>query len=156
MEPGLVGDCAEILEAAERRGVRVLLPSDHIAAPAIDQETNLSTVSADAFPKELSAFDIGPRTTQAFAAEAAASRTIFWNGPMGVFERPAFAEGTLALARAVAASSALSVIGGGDSVLAVHMAGVAHEISHISTGGGASLELLAGHTLPGLEVLTKS
>jgi phosphoglycerate kinase len=156
LEPDLVGDCTEILALARKRGVRVLLPEDHIAAPAIDREGDLTIVSAEAFPEALSAFDIGPRTVMAFAGVAASSRTIFWNGPMGVFERPAFAEGTLALARAVAASSALSVIGGGDSVSAVHMAGVAHEISHISTGGGASLELLAGHTLPGLEVLTKA
>ena len=156
MEQDLVGECTEILALARKRGVRVLLPEDHIAAPAIDQERDLSIVSAEAFPEALCAFDIGPRTVRAFAAVAASSKTIFWNGPMGVFERPAFAAGTLALARAVGASSALSVIGGGDSVLAVTMAGVAHEISHISTGGGASLELLAGHALPGLEVLTKA
>lgn len=156
MEPDLVGDCTEILALARERGVRVLLPEDHVAAPAIDWEGELSIVSAEDFPEALSAFDIGPRTIRSFAAVAASSETIFWNGPMGVFERPAFAAGTLALARAVGASPALSVIGGGDSVLAVTMAGVAHEISHISTGGGASLELLAGHALPGLEVLTKA
>jgi phosphoglycerate kinase len=156
LEPDLLGDCTEILALARKRGVRVLLPEDHVAAPAIDREGDLTIVSAEAFPEALSAFDIGPRTVRAFADVAASSRTIFWNGPMGVFERPAFAAGTLALARAVGASSALSVIGGGDSVLAVAMAGVAHEISHISTGGGASMELLAGHSLPGLEVLTKA
>jgi phosphoglycerate kinase len=156
MEPDLVGNCTEILALARERGVSVLLPEDHVAAPAIDREGDLSIVSAEAFPEALSAFDIGPRTVRSFAAVAASSKTIFWNGPMGVFERPAFAAGTLALARAVGASPALSVIGGGDSVLAVTMAGVANEISHISTGGGASLELLAGHALPGLEALTKA
>lgn len=155
MEPGLVASCAEMLEAARTRGVRMLLPTDHVAAPALDDEKNSRIVPADAFPENLSAFDIGPETTRVYSAVAAESRTIFWNGPMGVFERAAFAEGTLALARAVAASPALSVIGGGDSVSAVHKAGVAGQISHISTGGGASLELLAGRTLPGLEVLTK-
>jgi phosphoglycerate kinase len=156
MEPDLVGDCTEILALAEARGVRVLLPEDHIAAPAIDREGDLRIVSAKAFPEALAAFDIGPGTVRAFTAVAVSSKTIFWNGPMGVFERPAFAEGTLALARAVGASSALSVIGGGDSVSAVTLAGVAHQISHVSTGGGASLELLAGHALPGLEVLTRA
>jgi phosphoglycerate kinase len=156
MEPDLVEGCTEILALARERGVRVLLPEDHIAAPDFDREGELSILPAEAFPETLAAFDIGPGTARAFAAVAANSKTVFWNGPMGVFERPAFAAGTLALARAVGASPALSVIGGGDSVLAVTMAGVAHEISHISTGGGASLELLAGHVLPGLEVLTKA
>jgi len=155
MEPDLVTSCAEILEASRKSGVRVLLPTDHVAAPPIDEEQDIRIVAADAFPEGLSAFDIGPETTRAYSAVAAASKTIFWNGPMGVFEKAAFAEGTLALARAVAASPALSVIGGGDSVSAVYKAGVADQISHISTGGGASLELLAGRTLPGLEVLTK-
>lgn len=156
MEPDLITVCSEILEAARRSGVRVLLPTDHVAAPSIGDEKDTQIVAADAFPPDLAAFDIGPETTGAYAGVAAGSRTLFWNGPMGVFEKPAFAGGTLALARAVAASPALSVIGGGDSVAAVHKAGVAVRISHISTGGGASLELLAGRTLPGLEVLTKA
>jgi phosphoglycerate kinase len=99
--------------------------------------------------------DIGPATRAAYAAEIGRAKTIVWNGPMGVFEIDQFAEGTLAVARAVAASSAVSIVGGGDSVAAVHKAGVAEKISHISTGGGASLEFLSGLKLPGVEALTE-
>jgi phosphoglycerate kinase len=155
MEPGLVETCSALLRDAAGRGVSIMLPVDHRAAVSIDEERDVFTVSSDAFPAELCGFDIGPETGRLYAEVAARSRTLFWNGPMGVFERAPFAEGTLALARAVADSAAVSVIGGGDSVSAVHKAGVADRISHISTGGGASLELLAGETLPGLEVLTK-
>jgi phosphoglycerate kinase len=101
--------------------------------------------------------DIGPQTVKAFGAELARAKTIVWNGPMGVFEMPAFARGTLGVAEAVAAATAVgatSIVGGGDSVAAVHQAGVADKISHISTGGGASLEFLAGEKLPGVEALT--
>ena len=101
--------------------------------------------------------DIGPQTITNFSAEIARAKTIVWNGPMGVFEMPAFARGTLQMANAVAAATtagAVSIVGGGDSVAAVHQAGVAEKISHISTGGGASLEFLAGKKLPGVEVLT--
>ena len=155
LEPDLAGACAEILDLAASRRVEVMLPVDHRAAPSLEAGEAAVVVRADAFPPELAAFDIGPDTVRLYARQAAASRTIFWNGPMGVFERPAFSEGTLALARAVAKSSALSVIGGGDSVAAVTLAGVTDQISHISTGGGASLELLAGEELPGLQVITK-
>ena len=101
--------------------------------------------------------DIGPKTVAAFGAELSRAKTIVWNGPMGVFEMPAFAKGTLGVAQAVAkatAGGATSIVGGGDSVAAVHQAGVADKISHISTGGGASLEFLAGEKLPGVEALT--
>ena len=101
--------------------------------------------------------DIGPDTVRGFRAEIARAKTIVWNGPMGVFEMPAFAHGTLEMANAVAAATArgaISIVGGGDSVAAVHQAGVADKISHISTGGGASLEFLAGRKLPGVEALT--
>jgi phosphoglycerate kinase len=99
--------------------------------------------------------DIGPATIAAYAAEIAKAKTIVWNGPMGVFEIEQFARGTMEIARAVAASSAVSVVGGGDSVAAVHKAGVEAKISHISTGGGASLEFLSGLTLPGVAALTE-
>jgi phosphoglycerate kinase len=108
-------------------------------------------------PDDWMGLDIGPQTVAAFGAELSRAKTIVWNGPMGVFEMPAFAKGTLGVAEAVAAATdggATSIVGGGDSVAAVHQAGVADKISHISTGGGASLEFLAGERLPGVEALT--
>jgi len=154
-EPDLRDTCREILSQAWEKGVRFLLPSDHRAARSLEEGEAVSVIATDAFPEGLAGYDIGPETARVFSAEAARSRTIFWNGPMGVFEKPAFSEGTMALARAVAESGAVTIIGGGDSVAAVNQAGVADKISHISTGGGASLELLAGESLPGVEVLTK-
>ncbi len=157
LEPDLVSDCRDILETARERGVAVHLPTDHRAAASLDAAPDAVTVvGANHFPEDLSAFDIGPDTAHAFAEAARHSRTIFWNGPMGVFEKPPFDKGTLEVARAVAESDAVSVIGGGDSVSAVHAAGVADGISHISTGGGASLSLVAGDPMPGLEVLTRT
>jgi phosphoglycerate kinase len=154
VESELVDACRETLGLARTRGVRCLLPVDHRAALSME-DPEVQIVSATRFPTELAGFDIGPSTTDLFCGEAAGSRTIFWNGPMGVFERPQYAEGTLALARAIAESGAISVVGGGDSISAVHKAGITDKISHISTGGGASLELLAGERLPGLAVLTR-
>ena len=154
-EPDLRDTCREILDQAREKGVRFLLPSDHRVARSLEEGEAVSVVATDAFPEGLAGYDIGPETARAFSAEAARSRTIFWNGPMGVFEKPVFSEGTMALARAVAESGAVTIVGGGDSVAAVNQAGVADKISHISTGGGASLELLAGEALPGVEVLTR-
>jgi len=140
------------LRKAEDANVDVLLPRDAIAAPGIKSESG-KTVKASDIPEDLAALDIGPETARGFADAIARARTIFWNGPMGVFESEPFAGGTLAVARAVAASNALSVVGGGDSVAAVHKSGVANKITHISTGGGASLEFLEGKKLPGLAAL---
>ena len=140
------------LRKAEERGVEVLLPTDAVAAIGLES-TNGQVVPAASIPDELMALDIGPATRSAFADRIARAKTIFWNGPMGVFEKPAFAEGTVAIARAVAASRGLTVVGGGDSVAAVERAGVSAKIGHISTGGGASLELLEGRTLPGVAAL---
>ena len=140
------------LKKAEEAGVEVLLPRDAIAAPGINSEAG-KVVKASEIPEDLAALDIGPETARGFADAIARARTIFWNGPMGVFESDPFAGGTLAVARAVAASSALTVVGGGDSVAAVHKSGVADKITHISTGGGASLEFLEGKKLPGLAAL---
>jgi phosphoglycerate kinase len=140
------------LRKAEERNVEVLLPVDAIAAAALEA-TSGELVAANAVPEGLMALDIGPRARAAFAERIGKARTIFWNGPMGVFEKPAFAEGTVAIARAVATSRGLTVVGGGDSVAAVEQAGVADKITHISTGGGASLELLEGQTLPGVAAL---
>ncbi|HEX3696993.1 MAG TPA: phosphoglycerate kinase [Polyangia bacterium] len=141
------------LKKAELANVDVLLPRDAVAAAGIKSESG-KTVSASEVPEDLAALDIGPETARGFSDAIARAKTIFWNGPMGVFESEPFAGGTLAVANAVAANTrALSVVGGGDSVAAVHQCGVADKITHISTGGGASLEFLEGKKLPGLAAL---
>jgi phosphoglycerate kinase len=147
---------ATLAEAA-RRGVKFLLPVDHCLADRFDARANSTLFSGDgAFPEDLMALDIGPATEALFAAEIASAQTILWNGPMGVFEFPAFAHGTNAIAKAVASNpDATSIVGGGDSVSAIHKSGFADKITHISTGGGASLEFLEGKTLPGVEALTE-
>ncbi len=145
----------DLLAHAEKAGVKLLLPSDHVVAEKLDASAAAETVNAGMIPASRMGLDIGPATRAAYAAEIAKARTIVWNGPMGVFEIDQFAQGTMEIARAVAASSAVSVVGGGDSVAAVHKAGVESKISHISTGGGASLEFLSGLTLPGVAALTE-
>ena len=142
-----------LLQRATAAGVRLLLPVDVVVATGITPSSEHHTVPADQVPADLKIVDIGPQTITAFAGEIARARTIIWNGPMGVFETPEFARGTMELAKAVAANTGTTVIGGGDSVAAVEKAGVAEKISHISTGGGASLEFLEGRTLPGVAVL---
>jgi phosphoglycerate kinase len=144
------------LNKAKARGVKLLLPVDHVLADKFGADAKVSTFSGDgAFPADLMALDIGPKTIDLFGAEISEAHTILWNGPMGVFELAPFAHGTNAIAELVAANqSATSIVGGGDSVAAVHQAGVASRISHISTGGGASLEFLEGKTLPGVAALT--
>jgi phosphoglycerate kinase len=133
--------------------VPTVLPSDVVAASAFAADAELQVVPADALPEGWLGLDIGPATREDFARRIAAAKTVFWNGPMGVFEWPRFAEGTNAVARAVAACDGFTVVGGGDSVRAVHEAGLADEISFVSTGGGASLELLEGRELPGVVVI---
>jgi phosphoglycerate kinase len=148
---------ARLLADAKQRNFHFLLPSDHIIAPECKADAPATLCDVMATPADQMGFDIGPRSIAAYAAEIAKARMIVWNGPMGVFEMPAFAKGTLELAQAVAAATsagAISIVGGGDSVAALHQAGVANRISHISTGGGASLEFLAGRKLPGVEALT--
>jgi len=141
------------LKKAEEANVDVLLPRDVVAAAGIKAESG-RVVQAMAVPEDLAALDIGPETARGFADAISRAKTIFWNGPMGVFESEPFAAGTLAVAQAIATTKgALSVVGGGDSVAAVHKAGLADKITHISTGGGASLELLEGKKLPGLAAL---
>jgi phosphoglycerate kinase len=141
------------LRKAEQNSVQVVLPRDLVAAAGI-KATSGKVVQAMNVPEDLAALDIGPESAKAFAEGISRARTIFWNGPMGVFESEPFAAGTMAVAKAIAAvSGGLTVVGGGDSVAAVHRAGVAERISHISTGGGASLEFLEGKKLPGLAAL---
>jgi phosphoglycerate kinase len=147
----------KLLSDAAQRKFKFKLPSDHVIASEFKANASTQTVAIDKTPESWMGLDIGPETVSAFGAELSCARTIVWNGPMGVFEMPAFARGTLGVAQAVAAATtggATSIVGGGDSVAAVHQAGVADKISHISTGGGASLEFLAGEKLPGVEALT--
>ena len=142
----------EVLDAAKARGVEMVLPKDLVVADSLDAPSG-TVVAAGEVPAEMMALDIGPDSVEHFAGLVAAAETIFWNGPMGVFEKEPFSSGTTALAKAVAASGALSVVGGGDSVSAIHKAGLADGITHISTGGGASLEMMEGKELPGIAAL---
>jgi phosphoglycerate kinase len=147
----------KILADAQARNFKFLLPTDHVTAPEFKADAPATKGDVTATPKDQMGLDIGPQTIAVYAAEVAKAKTIVWNGPMGVFEMPSFAKGTLEVAKAVAAatvSGATSIVGGGDSVAAVHQSGVADKISHISTGGGASLEFLGGRKLPGVEALT--
>lgn len=150
-EPDLAQAAREIMAAAGARGVEVLLPSDVVVAANV--ESPARTVQVGEVGAQDRILDIGPASREEVARALAGARTIFWNGPAGVFEKPAFAEGTMAIARALATSEAFTVVGGGESVAAVQQAGLASKISHVSTGGGASLEFLAGDTLPGVAVL---
>jgi len=144
-----------LLDSAKSSGKKFLLPKDHVVADKLDASALAQVVHTFGIPPGLIGLDIGPATRAEYAREIAGAKTIVWNGPMGVFEMPQFAAGTLAIAKAVAASSALSIVGGGDSVAAVKKMGLADKISHISTGGGASLEFLSGLTLPGVAALTE-
>ena len=144
----------KILDRAETKNIPILLPLDHIIALEASAQAKPSTTQGASIPQDLMGLDIGPKTQARYIQEIANSKTIFWNGPMGVFEIGAFAQGTMALAKAIAQTNAVSVIGGGDSVAAVNKAGVADKITHISTGGGASMEFMEGTVLPGVAALT--
>jgi phosphoglycerate kinase len=146
-------DLAAALARAAARGVRVLLPVDHLAADRAEAGATTRVVGADDFPADLLGVDIGPETIDLFAKEIAAARTVLWNGPMGIFEVDAFSRGTMAIARALADSSGTTVVGGGDSAAALARAGLQGAVTHVSTGGGASLEFLEGRRLPGLAAL---
>lgn len=145
----------QVVATAKGRNVPIVLPTDAIVAEGLDSPAGRS-VSVKDIPAALMGLDIGPQTAQRFAAEIARARTVVWNGPMGVFERPPFAQGTLAVARAVAEGPGFSVVGGGDTVAAVNLAGVADRIGYISTAGGAFLEFLEGRKLPGVEALSEA
>lgn len=144
-----------LLNRTQEEKVNFLLPSDHIVAAEADPGAEPKTVDSFPLPPDLMGLDIGPRTVEKYSNILARARTIFWNGPMGVFEIDTFSQGTKKIAEAVANSEALSIVGGGDSVAAVYKSGVSDKISHISTGGGASLEFIANETLPGIEALTE-
>lgn len=148
---------ARILADGERRGARILLPVDTVVARAFANDAESMTVPVEAIPADMMGLDIGPATMDLFARTVGSSKTVMWNGPMGVFEMPRFAAGTFAIARAMAdatTSGAVTIVGGGDSASAIKKAGLANAVSHVSTGGGASLEFLEGKVLPGVAALT--
>ena len=151
-EEDLLTAAGEARAAAAKKGVQLLLPVDHVCAPEFKADAP-TRVAGPAIPDGTMALDIGPKTVDLFRAQIEGAQTLVWNGPMGVFEMPAFRTGTEAIAKAVAGSKAWSLVGGGDSVAAVELLGVADSIDHVSTGGGAGLALLEGKTLPGLAVL---
>ena len=143
----------EILDVCKQSGKTIALPSDFVVAKSPDDGAGAKTVAVNRIPDDLMALDVGPRTLEQYARLLAPAKTIFWNGPMGVFEKPPFDAGTMGIAKIVAASRAVTVVGGGESVQAAHAAGVADKFTHVSTGGGASLEFLAEGRLPGIEAL---
>ena len=151
-EDELLDTAKATLEAAKAAGVKFLLPLDNVAADKFADDANTQVVGDD-IPADWMALDIGPKTVAAYAAEIAQAKTVVWNGPMGCFEMAKFAAGTMGICKAVADSAAVSIIGGGDSVSAVNKSGLASKMSHISTGGGASLEFLEGKVLPGCDAL---
>ena len=155
VEPDRVETARAALEAARRRGTRLVLPVDTLVADGPDSPSGRA-VGIREIPAGQMGLDLGPRTVESFAAALKEARTIVWNGPMGVFENPPFASGTLAIARAVAEADAFSVIGGGDTIAAVAQAGVTDRIGYISTAGGAFLEFLEGRALPGVLALTEA
>ena len=154
VEEDQIGLSLNLIERAKGK-VKFILPSDHVAAERMDTQAKRRVVKNEMIPSDWICLDIGPETVNIFSEEIRSAKTIVWNGPMGVFEMEPFSQGTFAIAKAVANSSAFSIVGGGDSVAAVNKAGVAGKISHISTGGGASLEFLEGKKLPGIEALRK-
>ena len=143
----------DMMKAAEATGVQFLLPVDTVSAHDFDNPTEIKTVDAGKIPEGWQGLDIGPKTVELFSKAIKEAKTVVWNGPMGVFEKPEFAKGTLAIATAMADSGAITIIGGGDSAAAVTQMGLAPKMSHISTGGGASLEFLEGKVLPGVAAL---
>ena len=142
-----------LLEKAQSKGVKLLLPVDNVVGLEFKNDTEFKVVASDSIPDGWMGLDIGPKTIEAYAAEIKNAKTVVWNGPMGVFEFPNFEKGTKEVARAVAESGSTSIIGGGDSAAAIEQLGFADKITHISTGGGASLEFLEGKVLPGIDVL---
>ena len=149
--------CKEMIEKAEKKGVKLLLPVDTVITKAfpdpIDAPVDVRTVDAESIPADMMGLDIGQKTIEIFAAAAKNAKTVVWNGPMGVFENPTLAAGTIAVAKALAESDAVTIVGGGDSAAACEQLGFADKITHISTGGGASLEFLEGLELPGVACL---
>lgn len=159
LEEDKVELASELLKKAEAAGVEMLLPVDSVAARAFDNEAERKTVGKDGIEDGWMALDIGPETSELYASRILGAKTVIWNGPMGVFEMPSFAAGTFAVAEALASATeagATTIIGGGDSAAAINKAGLADRVTHVSTGGGASLEYLEGKSLPGIDCLTEA
>ncbi len=150
--------CKEMLERAKAKGVEILLPVDCVITKSfpspIDAEIEVQSVDVDSIPADMESLDIGPKTRELYASKVRTAKTVVWNGPMGVFENPILAAGTIAVAKALAETDATTIIGGGDSAAAVNNLGFGDKMSHISTGGGASLEYLEGKELPGIVAMT--
>lgn len=155
LEDDLVDTASGILAHAEQKGVSVLLPTDIVITSEFSNETNFSTVPVDMIPPDMMGLDIGPESIKNFNSTIFSSKTVIWNGPMGAFEMSNYAEGTLAVGKAIADTDCVSIVGGGDSVTAVNKLGLADKMSYISTGGGAFLELLEGKNLPALTALDR-
>ena len=158
LDPEKIDYCREMLARAEEKGVKILLPVDCTITKdfpnPIDAEIDVQIVSADAIPDDMMSLDIGTATAELYANEVKNAKTVVWNGPMGVFENPILAKGTIAVAKALAETDAITIIGGGDSAAAVNTLGFGDKMSHISTGGGASLEFLEGKELPGIAAMS--
>ena len=152
-DDGAIEAVLKMISEAKALGKKLLLPEDCLAATEFSNDAATMVVSNGEIPDDMMGLDIGPRAAEDFTKEIAGAGTIVWNGPMGVFEFPKFAEGTRAVANAVAESGAVSIIGGGDSAAAIRNFGLEDRITHISTGGGASLEFMEGKVLPGIECL---
>lgn len=153
LEESMLEEARQILESAREKGVRLELPVDFVVAPEGKEGVATKVVDWDKIPPDMGGFDIGPKTIEKFGQYIKEAKTIFWNGPLGLFEVDLFARGTVEIAKKVAESGAIVVVGGGDTVAAIKKAGVEGKITHISTGGGASLEFVEGRPLPGVEVL---
>ena len=153
VEDSMIEEASDILRIARERGVRLELPEDFVVAREAKEGVETKIVKWNQIPPDMAGFDIGPETIEKFGRYIQEARTIFWNGPVGVFEVEPFSRGTMAIARKIAESGAISVVGGGDTIAAIKKAGVEDKITHISTGGGASLEFLEGRALPGVEAL---
>jgi phosphoglycerate kinase len=153
VEPAMAATARDVMARASARGVNLLLPSDVVVADDLDDPSRVEVAAPDAVPADMMIVDLGPTSRARYAETVRGARTVFWNGPMGVFEKERFAAGTMAVARAMAACDGFTVVGGGESVMAVHQAGVASQLSHVSTGGGASLQLVAGKPLPAVDAL---
>ncbi len=153
VEDEMLATARAVMDKAAARGIELLIPTDVVVADGLDNPSRVEVVASDAIPADLMVVDLGPESRERYAGALAGAKTVFWNGPMGVFEIDAFAKGTLAIATAMAASSGFTVVGGGESVLAIRRAGVVDRIDHVSTGGGASLSFLTGDPLPALTAL---